>query len=123
MTADGTKRQVPLHHAAQMWPTPNAGQNNYDEDPAKFEARRAHVRAKGINGNGMGTPLGVAAKLWPTPRAGEGDKLSAGKQRNDSLNQQARAWPTPNATDTKGPSGKPGRRPQADDNLPASVAS
>jgi hypothetical protein len=38
-------------------------------------------------------------RLWPTPRAGEGEKWSAGKQRDDSLQLRSRQWATPTARD------------------------
>jgi len=44
-------------------------------------------------------PTESVGSAWPTPRAGDGDKFSAGKQRNDCLTQIARTWPTPSASD------------------------
>lgn len=41
--------------------------------------------------------LSSKAMTWPTPRAGDGDKISAGVQRNDSLAQVSKMWPTPKA--------------------------
>lgn len=37
------------------------------EEPATFLARQEREKAKGLNGNGMGTPLAMSAKMWPTP--------------------------------------------------------
>jgi hypothetical protein len=42
---------------------------NDGEGAETFLARRAKLKATGINGNGMGTPLAVAATMWPTPSA------------------------------------------------------
>lgn len=76
----GQHKQYPLQVAAMLgmsepmatrapWPTPDAGMFNTSESVESFEARRARVKATGINGNGMGTPLAMAVKMWPTPRA------------------------------------------------------
>jgi site-specific DNA-cytosine methylase len=56
-----------LGRALTLLPTPASLHNR--EDPAQFEARRARLKAKGINGNGAGTPLAIAVKLLPTPTA------------------------------------------------------
>lgn len=40
---------------------------NEGEGPETFFARQDRVKAKGINGNGMGAPLTLAATMWPTP--------------------------------------------------------
>jgi len=55
--------------AAQAWPTPDEGVFNYSETPKSFDQRREKLKAKGYNGNGMGTVLSVEAKRWPTPAA------------------------------------------------------
>jgi len=62
------------------WPTPSA--QIFDQSPEIFDARRARLKAKGINGNGAGRLLAVEVR---------------------------RSWPTPSATDHKG-SSKPGQR-------------
>jgi hypothetical protein len=49
--------------AARQWPTPTASNPNERETLASWAARRQRERAKGRNGNGMGTPLGVAVRL------------------------------------------------------------
>jgi hypothetical protein len=49
-----------------LLPTPNASLSNYDEDPEQWETRRQQVKARGINGNGMGIPLGIAVQLLPS---------------------------------------------------------
>jgi hypothetical protein len=53
------------------WPTPDAGNFNASETLESFRARQSRLKAKGINGNGMGLTLGIAAQLasWPTPKA------------------------------------------------------
>lgn len=53
------------------WPTPDAFVSNDGEQPETFLARKAAVKAKGVNGNGMGTPLAMAVKMWPSPVASE----------------------------------------------------
>ncbi len=58
----------------QMLPTPNAGLFNDGESPDSWMARRKRIKAKGINGNGMGMPLSIAAQLLPTPKAGDGER-------------------------------------------------
>jgi len=53
-------------------PTPSAGNFNDGESLESWEARKAAQKARGINGNGMGTPLTIAVqKLYPTPRASD----------------------------------------------------
>jgi hypothetical protein len=52
---------------ARMLPTPAACVANDGERPETWLARRERVKAKGINGNGMGMPLTIAAQLLPTP--------------------------------------------------------
>jgi hypothetical protein len=64
-----TGNELGRARALTLLPTPAAGLHNLDEDPAQFEARRARLKAKGINGNGAGTPLAIAVKLLPTPTA------------------------------------------------------
>jgi hypothetical protein len=56
---------------AANWPTPDAAISNDSEDLETFLARQDRQKARGINGNGMGTPLAMAAKLWPTWRSAE----------------------------------------------------
>ena len=51
----------------QMLPTPSACVANDGERPETWLARREVVKAKGINGNGMGMPLTIAAQLLSTP--------------------------------------------------------
>jgi hypothetical protein len=108
VTADGTKRQVDLNYAVKMWPTPDASIMNERETPETFFARQAILKAKGINGNGMGTPLALAASMWPTPAtrdykgANSADHLEVGTGRLhlDQLpNFVEHLWQTP-ATDS-----------------------
>ncbi|HYE98710.1 MAG TPA: hypothetical protein VEJ18_07350, partial [Planctomycetota bacterium] len=79
--------------AAMMWPTPDASAANDGEDPQSFLARQERLKETAENGNGCGTPLAMAGVLWATP----------------------------NATDLKGESQPPGRRPACDDDLPSQV--
>lgn len=56
--------------AAQMLPSPSACVANDGERPETWLARRERVKAKGINGNGMGMPLTIAAQIL-TPCASD----------------------------------------------------
>ncbi|MFF3998598.1 DNA cytosine methyltransferase [Streptomyces cyaneofuscatus] len=55
-----------------LLPTPAAGNFNDGEAVESWLARRERNRAKGVNGNGMGTPLAIAVQLLPTPKASDG---------------------------------------------------
>ena len=57
-----------------LLPTPAAGNFNDGESTESWLARRDRNKAKGINGNGMGTPLAMAVQLLPTPRVTDGTK-------------------------------------------------
>ncbi|WP_255252762.1 hypothetical protein [Curtobacterium sp. 'Ferrero'] len=46
-----------------LLPTPSAAVVNDGEDTGSWLARRARVKATGVNGNGMGMPLTIAAQL------------------------------------------------------------
>jgi len=63
------QRNTPPLNAAVRWPTPTRANPNEQETLPSFQARKTRERAKGRNGNGIGTPLGVAVRLWPTPQA------------------------------------------------------
>jgi hypothetical protein len=102
---------------AANWPTPDAAISNDGEDPETFLARQDRQKARGINGNGMGTPLAMAAKLWPsknnwpTPQARDGDPSGraadpsrvgdparhGGYNLDDWAAKFADQWPTPMA--------------------------
>lgn len=57
----------------ELLPTPDASNANDGEQLDTWLDRRERVKAKGINGNGMGMPLAIAAlTLLPTPRASRG---------------------------------------------------
>ena len=58
------------------WPTPDAAAMNVGCDPEKHQARRARLKAKGINGNRAGLTLGAAAALSPAPTAAHGGSLN-----------------------------------------------
>ncbi len=63
------------------------------------------LKAKGINGNGMGMPLTIAATTWPTMRTGDGAMknlpLPGGAIRG-RIEEVVTNWPTPNMVDAKG---------------------
>jgi hypothetical protein len=97
-----------------MWPGPDAGVFGDGHDLTIFDARRAAVKAKGINGNGMGEPLAVAAARqaqWMGPNVPNGgrtanhaDQMGAtlyheGKKVQLGLEHQAKAWAGPAARD------------------------
>jgi hypothetical protein len=94
-----------LKGAAATWPTPDATVSNDGEEPETFLIRQEILRARGINGNGMGTPLAMAAKLWPTPDTMDGPHGARGVSSNkdhqsaNSLDAAAKQWPTPAARD------------------------
>jgi len=89
----------------------DAAVSNDGEQPETFFARRQEIKAKGINGNGMGTPLAIAAKAWPTPSAKLGDdrrgfpspELAAAriKSGRSNLDDAVSNWPTPTSRDWK----------------------
>lgn len=73
---------------SSSWPTAsvtNAQGNGYTRDNGEKGSERLTLSGAAL------------ASARPTPRAGDGDKWSAGKQREDSLTQIARQWPTPDA--------------------------
>ena len=102
---------------AANWPTPDAAISNDSENLETFLARQDRQKARGINGNGMGTPLAMAAKLWPsknnwpTPQARDGDPSGraadpsrvgdparhGGYNLDDWAAKFADQWPTPMA--------------------------
>ena len=74
--------------AGRMWPTPNAGLVNYDEDPEQFLARRARTN-EAEKSTRAGLPLGVAARMYPTPCAADAERVKAHKAGNPSLESAA----------------------------------
>ena len=58
-----------LQSEAAKSPTPNACISQDGEDPENWLARRELIKAKGINGNGMGMPITIASVIWATPTA------------------------------------------------------
>lgn len=78
--------------AALLWPTPKAMSGGGNSQRA--------------NRNAGGPDLQEVAQSWPTPRACDGDKPSAGNQREHSLTRQAAAWPTPAARDFRSPNSR-----------------
>jgi len=61
---------------ARMLPTPSACVANDGERPETWLARRERVKAKRINGNGMGMPLTIAAQLIPAPTTNDAKNAS-----------------------------------------------
>lgn len=93
----GTKASVSLRESLDLLPTPAAGNFNDGEDVDGWLARREAIKAKGINGNGMGTPLAIAVKTLPTPTARLGTPRGAqadryrNPERSNDLDDAA-AW-------------------------------
>jgi hypothetical protein len=91
--------------AARRWPTPTASNPNERETLASWTARRERERAKGHNGNGMGTPLGVAVRLWPTPTASDGTSgpgHTPTAEGSPDLRTTVTGWATPKRSDGDG---------------------
>ena len=87
---------------SSSWPTATAALTNDGESQESWQRRREQNRAKGINGNGMGTPLTIAAQSWPTARAEDGESCGNHPGKLDSLTGAVKTWPTPR-TLTGGP--------------------
>ena len=60
--------------AVDLLPTPAAGNFNDGEDVDGWLQRRAEVKERLGNGNGMGIPLAIAVQLLPTPNASDGER-------------------------------------------------
>jgi hypothetical protein len=94
----------PLPGAARLWPTPTASNPNEQETLESWTGRRQRERARGRNGNGMGTPLGIAVRLWPTPTAADGSSGPGQAQTAEGspdLRTTVTAWATPTAADSQ----------------------
>ena len=89
-----------LTDAIQNWPTPDAAVMNDGED--LWATRRERNRARGVNGNGMGTVLAIAAQQWATPAAHERTHEPRQVDHGIQLANQASSWSTPTARDTRG---------------------
>jgi hypothetical protein len=101
--------------AEEPWPRPDATAANSGETVESWDARRERVRARGINGNGMGEPLGIAvqreepAATWPRPTAADGGRGSMTYGHGEAnptllgavLRAEEGSWPRPTATDGK----------------------
>lgn len=80
-----TKTQVmhsgtSLTDAMRLWPTPDAMVAQNGENPTTWIERRERMKAKGYNGNGMGTPLVIAAAMWSTPTVNSAKSLAGPAQ-------------------------------------------
>jgi hypothetical protein len=100
------KNRQELPNAARLaaaWPTPAA--NEYEASLEVTMARRAQIKAQGINGNGFGLTLGQACQMaaWPTPKASEaergGIRHRIGGRRRNLQDYAMSAWPTPTVVD------------------------
>lgn len=98
-----------LTDAIRQWPTPNAGQANYDESPETFKARHEELKKESKARGTPTLPLGMVARQWPMAR----DEKSADPVTSENfrrkqeagytidLNSTAVAWATPSARDWK----------------------
>lgn len=73
--ADGRDR-AEIGGQLTLLPTPAVVMND-GETAETWLARREQVKARGINGNGMGMPLPIAVQLLPTPGAYDGERGGA----------------------------------------------
>lgn len=106
-----------------LLPTPAASNPNDGESIQSWTARRDREKAKGRNGNGIGTPLGVAVQMLPTPTAsdrhGPGQHGQGGADLRTTVST---LMPTPRASD--GEKGGPNQRGSSGDlMLPSAVSS
>jgi hypothetical protein len=89
------------------WPSPAAGNFNDGEDLASFDARKARLKAKCLNGNGMGDSLAITAARssnWSAPKATDGEKggpNQRGSRGDLQLPSQAAQWPGPMAHEAR----------------------
>ncbi|WP_449281230.1 DNA cytosine methyltransferase [Leucobacter sp.] len=94
-----------------LFPTPNAQVSNDGEGPETWLARREKVKARGINGNGMGMPLSIAVQLLPTTTAADAHSSGGSCEANTTLTAaigrtdfgtkpNERLLPTPKTTDS-----------------------
>jgi hypothetical protein len=65
-----------------LLPTPTAIVANDGEGTETWLARRERVKARGINGNGMGMPLTIAVQLLPTPTVQDASNTGGPSQFN-----------------------------------------
>lgn len=63
LTTGLESRSIPT--CAPLWPTPVGSVAQLGEGPQTWLERREQVKAKGINGNGMGMPLTIAVQMDP----------------------------------------------------------
>lgn len=85
----------------KSWTTPDASVSNDGEEPQTFFARQKELKAKGINGNGMGMPLAIAAKAWPRPTTRDWKDTGnlENMPENFLLGRVAANWSSPRASD------------------------
>lgn len=87
----------------RLLPTPAASVMNDGEDVAHWDERRERIRAKGINGNGMGEPLTIAAqRLLPTPRTSDTNGPGLHGDGGMDLRTAVTVLPTPTVGMTQG---------------------
>lgn len=95
-----------LATGGRLLPTPDASVANDGEGVDTWLARREKVRAKGINGNGMGMPLTIAVQMLPRTvvdfetSATDWGKYAAAVERHARM--LGMAPPSPTQPNTKG---------------------
>lgn len=90
-----------------LLPTPNAWASNDGEGPTTWLARRERHKARGINGNGMGTPLAIAVQLLPTPTAMDSEASGGSNPANRTLTDATVRESLGAATNPRFADGKP----------------
>ena len=88
-----------MHHgtsltdAAREWATPVASLANYHESRETWEARRERMKARKINGNGIGANLGQQAQEWLTPTSRDWKGVTnPDTRRGPQLPDQTDCW-------------------------------
>ena len=80
------------------WPSPDAQIFNDGESQASQALRAAHLKAKGINGNGAGVTLAMVAANWPTltaadSRSTKATNAKAGVTLSEAVETLPTLWP------------------------------
>lgn len=92
--------------ACSSWPTATPWEQN--ESAESWEKRKAANKAKGYDGNGMGTPLDMVATHWPTARREDWESAGNHPDATDSLTGATKNWKTPHGMSNRDFRGKVG---------------
>jgi len=94
--------QPNLAFVVELWATPDAQLFADGEEPETFLSRQKEIKAKKVNGNGMGTPLAMQGKLWATPLVADaGEKCTTASHQTSSILIQSALWALPTTRDHK----------------------